>query len=313
MNDTIESSNHNKVLVLGNGFDLDLGWNTRFLDFAKSEFWPKNSYIGSIIEFLNRHKNYTNWFDIEDLIGLYASSSKHSQQLIEINKGLYHSVVDGFKNYLKRETENNIRKESVAAMMLSEVVKNQNFKSIFSFNYTDLYDIAKRLDIPVNFTYTHIHGSINDDSLIIGAPEEAKLLKGYEFLYKTFNSNYKSSSIIYDLQDAKEVVFFGHSLGPTDYHYFQLFFKNQCKEDMMRSEAKKITIFTYDDASRISILNQLRTMNDKKTNLLYHQNDFKIIMTKDGMGNDVKDFISQLRKTSRYEYEKGIDSVLNVL
>lgn len=105
MNDTIESSNHNKVLVLGNGFDLDLGWNTRFLDFAKSEFCPKNSYIGSIIEFLNRHKNYTNWFDIEDLIGLYASSYKHSQQLIEINKGLYHSVVDGFKNYLKRGLE----------------------------------------------------------------------------------------------------------------------------------------------------------------------------------------------------------------
>lgn len=31
-----------RLLIIGNGFDLDLGRNTRYSDFAKSEFWPKN-------------------------------------------------------------------------------------------------------------------------------------------------------------------------------------------------------------------------------------------------------------------------------
>lgn len=30
------------TLVIGNGFDLDLGMNTRYSDFAKSEYWPKD-------------------------------------------------------------------------------------------------------------------------------------------------------------------------------------------------------------------------------------------------------------------------------
>lgn len=29
-----------KVLILGNGFDLDLGWKTSFQEFVKSDYWP---------------------------------------------------------------------------------------------------------------------------------------------------------------------------------------------------------------------------------------------------------------------------------
>lgn len=315
MNDIIDSSESNRVLVIGNGFDLNLGWNTRFSDFANSEFWPRNSHRGSIIEHLNKYKSHCNWFDLEDQIGAYASSPStiQRQSLKDINKQYYNNLVEGFKDYLNKEIQNNIDKESIAALILLEIGKNKNFKSIYSFNYTNLYDIAERLNIPVDFTYNHVHGAISDHSMIIGAPEEATLLNGYEFLYKTFNSNYKSSSLIYDLQEAKEVVFFGHSLGPTDYHYFRSFFKNQCREDMHRSEAKKITIFTYDDISRLSILNQLRSMNEKKTNLLYHHNDFKIIMTKDGLNNDVQDFVSHLRKSSLDKYRTRFDELLSVL
>ena len=30
----------NKTLILGNGFDLDLGLHTTYADFAASKFWP---------------------------------------------------------------------------------------------------------------------------------------------------------------------------------------------------------------------------------------------------------------------------------
>lgn len=32
----------NRLLILGNGFDLGLGRETRYSDFAKSRFWPEN-------------------------------------------------------------------------------------------------------------------------------------------------------------------------------------------------------------------------------------------------------------------------------
>ena len=124
--------------------------------------------------------------------------------------------------------------------------------------------------------------------------------EGYKFLYKTFNEHYSSNALIHDLRDAKEVVFFGHSLGPTDYHYFQEFFKTQCVDGLPRKDAKKITIFTYDDESRISILSQLRRMNENKTNLLYGQNDFKIIMTSKGESLEFKAFLEHLHQTTKH-------------
>ena len=46
------------TLVIGNGFDLDLGMNTRYSDFAKSEYWPKDVSSSSfnLKQYLNERK-----------------------------------------------------------------------------------------------------------------------------------------------------------------------------------------------------------------------------------------------------------------
>lgn len=38
-----------KVFIIGNGFDLDLGMNTRYSDFAKSEYWPQDSEVNGCL------------------------------------------------------------------------------------------------------------------------------------------------------------------------------------------------------------------------------------------------------------------------
>ena len=301
MQSIINHSDSNRVLIIGNGFDLDLGWNTRFNDFMSSEFWPKNFHSGSILHHLERWRHITDWFDMEYQIGVYASGSAtrgDSKRSHEINREYFEKIVNGFKEYLKKATTEPINPDSVAAKVLKAIVENLNFSSLYSFNYTSLGHIVHQLDLQSYVTYEHVHGSLQDDNLIIGAPEDMELNEGYKFLYKTFNEHYSSNSLIHDLRDAKEVVFFGHSLGPTDYHYFQEFFKAQCVDGLPRKDAKKITIFTYDDASRIAILSQLRKMNENKTNLLYGQNDFKIIMTSRGESQDLKTFLEHLRKTT---------------
>jgi hypothetical protein len=201
--------------------------------------------------------------------------------------------------YLLEATAEPIKSDSIAAIALNAILNNLNFTSIYSFNYTSLHKIAEQLGLKSRIVYEHVHGSLQDDNIIVGAPEDVDINEGYKFLYKTFNEHYSSNALIHDLRDAKEVVFFGHSLGPTDYHYFQEFFKTQCVDGLPRKDAKKITIFTYDDESRISILSQLRRMNENKTNLLYGQNDFKIIMTSKGESLEFKAFLKHLRQTAK--------------
>lgn len=187
-----------------------------------------------------------------------------------------------------KATAEPIKSDSIAAIVLKAILNNLNFTSIYSFNYTSLHKIGEQLGLKSRIIYEHIHGSLQDDNVIVGAPEDMEI-----------NEHYSSNALIHDLRDAKEVVFFGHSLGPTDYHYFQEFFKTQCVDGLPRKDAKKITIFTYDDASRISILSQLRRMNENKTNLLYGQNDFKIIMTSKRDCPDLKAFLEHLHQTTK--------------
>lgn len=59
------------VLIIGNGFDLDLGWKTSFSSFAYSQYWNKINE-GSLFYFLDSKKNTESWFDLESLLGQYG-------------------------------------------------------------------------------------------------------------------------------------------------------------------------------------------------------------------------------------------------
>lgn len=59
-----------KILILGNGFDIDLGMKTRYSDFAKSRYWDElmeNVYGISqdLLGVLKEAKEKSDWFDIE--------------------------------------------------------------------------------------------------------------------------------------------------------------------------------------------------------------------------------------------------------
>ena len=63
------------VLVLGNGFDLDLGWHTRFADYANSKYWPNDQsfHISPLQGYLVRRKSISDWFDLEQILLDYCN------------------------------------------------------------------------------------------------------------------------------------------------------------------------------------------------------------------------------------------------
>lgn len=295
-------NNSKKVFIIGNGFDLDLGWNTRYSDFAQSKFWPIDGYV------FDRNLQYTlqekakieKWFDLEQILLDYATYPSEynpfraDTSYLEDDKPFFGELSTSLMKYIQNEQEMSpIKKNSIAVKVLRAIINNGYFTSIYSFNYTDLNIVATHVGIsPIK--YEHVHGSIKDKSIILGVKDSAELKEGYSFLYKTFNQHYESHPIQYDLLEADEVVFFGHSLGVNDYHYFQRFFQKQCDEQLERKDGKDITIITYNEASRISILEQLRKMNDKKTDQLFLLNRLRFICTEDGETNKLDKFLEHL-------------------
>lgn len=71
---------HRKVFIIGNGFDLDLGWKTGYRDFVSSKYWPlkdKDPY-SMMAQFLKEKTEIDRWYDLESMLKVYASNNHHN-------------------------------------------------------------------------------------------------------------------------------------------------------------------------------------------------------------------------------------------
>lgn len=292
-----------KILVLGNGFDLDLGLKTRFSDFAKSEYWPFKTNAGknTLSSFLNKRKYLEEWFDLENCLALFATSPQYASLIKEDEvKKEFLLLTDSFMDYLENEeSEGSVNEKSVAAQVLRCVLLNGLYENVYTFNFTNLKYISERLKLSLRRPVVHVHGSVAERSAIIGFNESENASPQLRFMYKTFNRNYRSNSLRHDLSDSQEIVIFGHSLGKIDYSYFDNMFLSLVKDSKDRINKRKVTIFTYNDKSRMDIMVQLRNMNEKKSELLYGFNDFNVICTDGSDEQKVKEFIEYQHKNTK--------------
>lgn len=278
---------YNKVLIIGNGFDLDLGLATRYSDFAShSDFFKDFSLNSGLKRHLRDAKMNEKWLDMEFEMEKYSQKkdtiySNFSDNNLKSDKDAFVELKQALTEYLIQEQKKQLNQDSLAAKLLKTVRACGLFKSIYSFNYTDLFLFAEKLGIDTNsLNVYNVHGSLKKNDIILGVREGADVKPGYDFLRKSFSQSYTSYPIPYDLQETFEVVFFGHSLSSNDYHYFSSFFERQCNESMNREVAKRITFFTYDENSAIDIKRQLWEMNKRRTDRLFTQNDVIFLYTK---------------------------------
>lgn len=321
------------VFIIGNGFDLDIGLPTKYSDFANSEFWPKaaprfNITLGEMKRNMEQGiftnipiipklehtiedaKDKNTWFDLENELLDYAKEyeptnsnytrfSYESQSEVSSNIDYYKRLCNSLSDYIKQVQEKqDIIKDSTACMVLKAIIENDCFNSIYSFNYTDLNSIAKRIGITQEINYTHIHGKVSDASIILGV-DETPLRKGYEIFHKSSNRHYRSHDLYNALSSANEIVVFGLSFGNIDYSYFDRFFKQLSEGDPITDDRKQhITIFTKDDKSRLDIISNLRSMGIVMRSL-YAQSHFQFICTSDdGEKKELSDFYKRLEENS---------------
>lgn len=297
-----------RLLIIGNGFDLSLGLKTKYSDFANSEFWPNQLNDEYFFAYLNDKKNTDTWFDLERLLGLYEQSmgkirpidfncKKYNPQASN-DVVFFRMLSDSLKRYLSNIQRKDVEPNSVGAKVLNSVINNGFFKRIISFNYTDLKQLGEKIGLDLNsIDIEYIHGNL-EEGIVLGVPENIELSSNYDFLYKTSSNSYASHPIPCFLDAASEVVFFGHSLSDNDYFYFEDFFRKQSADGLSKDACKHITIFTFNEESRLAILRQLRKHLNNKLPLLFSQNIFEVIKTDGSDNKKVEQFIRRQEITN---------------
>lgn len=319
------------VLILGNGFDLDLGLPTRYSDFAKSNYWPKVDKVPdgrsmfSIIDnkeyhalpfSLDKKQKTANWFDLEEALLDYASVEVASlaKDLYSAKNDIkyYHELQSRLCSYLA-DVQNNtpIDTKSTACKVLEAIVDNGYFNNIYSFNYTDLNYLAKKLGIKNNITYTHLHGKLSDKSIILGI-NETKISDEYDELHKSSSEFYHSNSLAQALDEANEVVFYGFSFGLIDYDYFAPFFNSLIGKVIPEKEKKYISIFTKDINSGKAIIRKLR---DKEINQLQLRSNAHLTLYYSDSANneELREFYKRLHDTSRASHNRIMQGIASQL
>lgn len=278
-----------KLLILGNGFDLDLGWATRYSQFAESPEWDamfKNSYLGRI---LDEAKHRNTWLDLEMELYRYASNRIKqvrmvSDSFIANDRKTYDELCVQLSQYLKRVTSLPIKKDSVAAKILYSLLKEGKLDCIYSFNYSPLekviYELgASRYGTPI----VHVHGTIADDTLILGIHDTEEVDRRYNFMIKSYNEYFCSNRLSVELSKADEIVFFGLSMGPVDNLYFEYLFHYLQNEDIDITSKRNIRIVTYDMNGHRNILDNINKMNGFNAANLYQRTNFGFIHTSKGL------------------------------
>lgn len=278
----------NKILILGNGFDLDVGLPTSYSHFINSDEFKnlirnRNNFL---LNYIYNNYSMNNWVDLENELRKFALSNKNMEprQRIEI-KHQYDNLCYALICYLKKAAEHSVNKKSLGCKLMEIVVQHiENFE-IFSFNYTDLNIILSKLDIVTSndkkLFYTQMHGSLNNSNIVVGFQDNTDCSDDFSYMIKTLHTHYQSHNIRKSLLAAQEIIFFGHSLGDTDYHYFSQLFESISNFDIKDKTRCpiRLTIITHDEDSKNAILRQLWKMNNAQTNILYDQNELTIYCT----------------------------------
>lgn len=300
------------VLIIGNGFDLDLNLKTSYSNFYQSNYWPFNNPSTRMGEYLQKERERTNnWMDLETKLGDYACTGHHGvgvpfrlDILQENNQSDQELLIGRLNDYLKEAEKGEIEHDSIAAVVLKANLTSTALPHIFSFNYTDLHMIADKLGINTEFNYHHVHGSLQSNNIILGVGENYSdnthhhLPLEMDFLYKTSSPNYRPPQMADILNKSTQITFFGLSLGGMDAPYFSGLFHN-----LSSQEGKRITFFTYDNMSRLQLLRHLRNVEAINLNDIWTRHSLNFICTSNP--ND-KSKVDEYIQNLKYKFEPYI-------
>ena len=314
---------YDHLLIIGNGFDLNLGLPTSYRNFVEScifkkmyvkrmqEKRAKGNTQPSLIDYLYGKKFCERWYDIEQALLEYVSRKPDGSFVnnVEEDKKDYELVcqalVEYFAGILKALgiKEINKMRETPAGQVLRAL--NSSRDIVYSFNYTPIEKVFETIYKDT----IKVHGEIEIETIAKGEINKSHIILGietndintiapdYSFLIKSNNTAYKSSNLALDMLNSKNVIIYGHSMNQMDFGYFEVFFKILCSNV---DKERTLTIITKDEASRVTIQDNLRKMGVSVMNIYAHTQVEYILVDKfdDKNSEDYKKLEELLMKIS---------------
>lgn len=253
------------LVILGNGFDLDLGINLSFGAYCR---YPK------CLAYVDRDEDEKPWGNFEKDIRqkiLAWNDNKDDEVAKSINEEwrAFKTNFSYFFTWATSKEKLRIDASSCAYQMLRNFSENSE---IYTFNYTYPYEYVQLNSIQ---EFTYVHGRYYQDSFrsdMMTMSQSQSMIVGidYKRIPQSIHDNYLFSPIIKQcnrsfhktdieekLLDAKTVIFFGFSLGITDSDYFDDFFTAIINET---SVCKNIFYITKDQKSFEEIKENIKQM-----------------------------------------------------
>lgn len=207
----------NKIIIIGNGFDLAHGLSTSYSDFINKCFEDNpnfgNNWKSPLLKEIREMKKDKNWVDIESLyfrlIFKLLDFSNESQVNLQFIKNLNHDfdiLRTTLLDYLKKEQndKNIIPSQKYIDLFLNGFNKSKDELTIVNFNYTDTADrYLQNLTKQIGFTNKSNIRCINIHGKIDSITEEPIFGIGDEF-----NSEYNK---IKDFEDISDILKFSKS------------------------------------------------------------------------------------------------------
>ena len=259
------------LLIVGNGFDLSIGFKTSYGDFMKSSYFPHEE-TSNLCSYL--HKQYEEnmgWIDIENELSEYSrmlttkklNAQKYNTILdIDSLREEYDELKSSLKCYLQEETKRAFgpSPDNPAKRVIDQLPAESK---IISFNYTSIIERMTRDRFCASKgNLLHIHGSLAPyDDIVFGVEDSAKLSKEHVFLYKAHSPHLKVQEFSDWLNSAERIIFYGYSLGDTDHQYFEKFFRKLCSDDRTYTE---LVFYYYDQSSYDNLIWQLQMLTNHK-------------------------------------------------
>lgn len=283
------------ALIIGNGFDIDLGLPSKYSDFADSpefhdlarrmhDMYFEEERKNSLVLQIQQASYNSNWFDIEEEIHKYVLNHPYlDDNMIRHVRSEFDALKRALTNYLKRvskELEHKANKQRLAYVLLTILQNSPLSKIDIYFNYTNpelFMEMPTYHEIGKGF-FTYVHGSLRYDDIVLGCDlkKGEKVNRQLSFMYK-YNMLNKANHVARHILEAKEVIFFGHSINEMDFCYFREFFK---EASAAPKPIRHLSIITYDETSERNIKDNIQNQGISVSDLYSNLWTFDFIHTK---------------------------------
>ena len=246
-NNTIRPS---ALLLVGNGFDRALGYQTGYKDFLSSDYFQDEmSTSNELCKALWDHKQYELWVDLEN--GLYEYSKNLIPRLgdaatAEMFKNDFLKLREALFNYLVSIQGEAPRLDTIEEVENRERVQNllllwnKMTPQIVSFNYTILLQGVSIIGGFDQHKVIFPHGSIYNDKddkdtktntsneIVFGIDDCQKVNPLHGFLYKSLQYYSEDIERFKRCIDNSDIyIVFGCSMGDSDATYFKRMFDKE--------------------------------------------------------------------------------------